>query len=165
MALGYSARMCAQAAAGRPLFKVALPSSFKVSSHGKMLVAEGPDDRSVQLGALAWQPGPTGIARLLVRSMGPERFLEALKKPALAMLEARTNPGSLELLEQESTILAGRPACLIVARGMVGDRRLTFHGYYTFSRRGEPVAVVFIAPGDDGMEWTLPLLEGIVLLS
>lgn len=153
------------------LFKIILPEGFQRvrSASDAAATIAGPGDRWMQLGFVKFRRTPviSDISEKLLRATGrltgPTPFIEPMKDLAHNLLERSAEPGTLQILSEENSTLASRPALLVISTYTRG-RKFRSHLYYTLTSRGEPIWVGFTAPQDDDMMWTHPILDRLELL-
>src|SRR5690349_4698571 len=149
------------------LFKLALPAGFKSMNAAGAFVAEAPDDRQIQAGRipLTAHIGITiPIVQLLIRVAGPRAFVGGLESAALRLLSSNAEPGSLQLIAKERSLLGGTPALALKARYTKAGVPRQVHSYFSFSG-GQPVYLFLIARPDDPMEWAAPVVAHMQLVS
>lgn len=151
-------------------FKISLPAGFKaVKSAGEAAAFVGPGDRWLHIGRIRFaQKSPVSkpserLLRVLGKRVGPAPFLDSMKRIAHDVLAGNAEPGTLDILREESAEVAGRPALLVISHYR-RERDVRSHLYCTMAPSGESVIVGFTAPTGDDMAWTKPILEGLQLL-
>jgi hypothetical protein len=100
----------------------------------------------------------------LIRVVGPRPFVGGLQSAALRVLGSNAEPGSLDIVAKERSLLVGTPALVLKAQYTKAGTPRQVQSYFSFSS-GEPVYLFLIARPDDPMDWAAQVAAHMQLVN